>query len=151
MSRCHLSSPKAWQENPAGRGRREMLAMAHPPPCCSQAGQRGLAGLSSPPMAPAPALGGERCRAVCRHAVMSCGTQALESRGLWWGQTARNTSPPPGWFLLALLPVSDRVSFRPCWILSSERQPQAAAVLPRLMLCRLGTALESWALDGAVH
>lgn len=27
MSLCHRSSPKAWQESPAGRGHREMLAV----------------------------------------------------------------------------------------------------------------------------
>lgn len=102
MSLCHPSSPKAWQESPAGRGHAEMLAMSRPPPCCSRAGT-GLAGLSSPLTAPASVRAGERCCAVRQCAVMPCGTQALESRELWWGQITRNISPPPGWFLACSL------------------------------------------------
>lgn len=104
MSLCHPSSPKAWHESPAGRCCREVLAMSHPPPCCSRAG-RGLAGLSSPLMAPVPVLGGERCCAVCRHAVMPCGTQTLESRGLWWGSNNWKCLPT-SWLISACSPTS---------------------------------------------
>lgn len=77
----HPSSPKAWQERPAGRGHREMLAVSHPSPCCSPAGG-GLAGLSSALTAPLSVLAGEHCCTVHRRAVMPCGTQAPETRGL---------------------------------------------------------------------